>query len=199
MKHLLLVILTPLFALGCGGPNKANVELRKKNQELQSRIDELERRHQGDQATIAALQREKGVVVDQLPIQRMAELFTVTGIEIHKLTGFRNDGLKVYVVPTDAAGDVLKAAGDLVVEAYDLSRKEQPLLGRWEFPLDQAAAHWYSSWVVAGYALTCPLSPPAQAAEITVRATFTDALTQRTFTAQRVIKTESQAAAPATR
>lgn len=193
MVRLLPILL--LFLLGgCFGPNKTNVELRKKNQDLQSKVDQLERRHKGDQATIASLQQEKGAVLPTLPTTRMAELFTVTGIDINKLTGFRNDGLKVYVQPTDASGDVLKSAGDLVVEAYDLAKKDQPLLGRWEFPVKDAAVNWYASWVVTGYAVTVPLERPATAAEITVRATFTDALTQRTFTAQRVIKTEAAAA-----
>jgi outer membrane murein-binding lipoprotein Lpp len=194
-----LAILTPLLTVGCRGPNKANIELRKKNQDLQTKVDQLERNRQADQATIAALQKDKGVVVQQLPTTQVSQLFTVTGVDINKLTGFRKEGLKVYVVPNDAAGDVLKAAGTVTVEAYDLGRKDQPLLGRWEFPTEQAGANWYSSWVVSGYALTCPLDPPTQPTEITIRATFTDALTQRTFTAQRVVKTEAQAIAPDSR
>ena len=193
-----IVILSVVFLVGCSKPNSANIELRKKNQELQTKVDQLQKRYQGDQATIASLQSQKGSL-PTLPTTRMAELFTCTGLEINKLTGYRKDGLKVYVVPTDAAGDVLKTAGAVTVEAYDLARKDQPLLGRWEFPVADAGKNWYESMIVRGYALTCDIAQPTAPSEITIRATFTDALTQRTFTAQRVIKTEAQAIAPETR
>ena len=81
------------------------------------------------------------------------------------------------------------------MDAGELSRQE---LQRWVanrfyyqrcIPLKDAASNWYQSWIVHGYALQTPLQPPESAKEVTVRATYTDALTQRTFTDQRVIKT----------
>jgi hypothetical protein len=175
--------------VGCRGPDKANIELRKENQALKEQIEKQGRRHQADLAQIAALQAEKGSAVQTLPATRMAELFTVTAVDINKLTGFRKDGLKVYVSPTDEAGDVIKAAGSVTIDAYDLAKGEQAHLGHWEFPLKDAASNWYQSWIVHGYALQTPLQPPESAKEITVRASYTDALTQRTFTDQRVIRT----------
>ncbi len=175
--------------VGCRGPDKANIELRKENQALKDQVENQARRHQADQAQIAALQTEKGSAVETLPTTRLAELFTVSGIDINKLTGFRKDGLKVYISPTDDAGDIIKAAGSLTIDAFDLSKGSEAHLGHWEFPLQDAAKNWYQSWIVHGYALQTPLQPPELVKEITVRASYTDALTQRTFTNQRVIKT----------
>ena len=175
--------------VGCRGPDKANIELRKENQALKDQVENQARRHQADQAQIAALQTEKGSAVETLPTTRLAELFTVSGIDINKLTGFRKDGLKVYISPTDDAGDIIKAAGSLTIDAFDLSKGSEAHLGHWEFPLKDAANNWYQSWIVHGYALQTPLQPPELVKEITVRASYTDALTQRTFTNQRVIKT----------
>jgi hypothetical protein len=182
-----MVILAVAGLVGCGRPNQANIELRKKNQDLENRIQQLSAQRQADQATIAALEKEKGTL-PTLPTERLDQLFTVAGLEIDKLTGFRKEGLKIYVTPVDKHGDVLKAAGSITVSAFDLSKGEEALLGKWEFPLQDAGENWYQSWIVTGYALTCPLSPPPSPTDVTVRVSFTDALTGRTINAQWVVK-----------
>jgi hypothetical protein len=183
----LLVIFALAGLVGCGKPNQASIELRKKHQELERRIQTLDAQRRADQATIAALEKDKGTL-PTLPSERMDQLFTVAGLEIDKLTGFRKEGLKVYATPVDKRGDILKTAGSLTVSAFDLSKGPESLLGQWEFPLKDAGDNWYQSWIVTGYALTCPLTPPASPAEITVRVSFTDALTGRSISAQRVVK-----------
>src|SRR5437763_746647 len=132
-----------LALIGCKGPSAANIQLRKQNQELRAKVDDLERRHAADAAQIRAMESNTSTA-PALPQERLDKLFTVHGLQIGRLTGVDEKGvLKVYAVPTDDAGQQLKAAGSFVVEAFDLAKKDKPLVGRWEFDLDQARQNWF--------------------------------------------------------
>jgi hypothetical protein len=195
----------PLILLsGCSKPSAANIELRKQNQDLRGKVEQLTRARDGDAATIRSLQNDKGTL-PTLPKDRIDRLFTTHGLEIGRLTGGAranrdstfDDSLKVYVVPTDASGDPIKAAGSFVVEAFDLSRSDSPLLGRWEFSVDASREHWYGDALLYEYVLPCPLPQRPRPDRVTVRVTFVDELTQRSFEAQKVVRVTS-APSPAT-
>ncbi len=181
----IVALLAPLA--GCGGPSKVNVQLRKENQDLKQELTVLKHQHQADTASMVMLQKNDTTRPATLSIERLNELFTVSTIDIGKLTSARSDGLKVYVTPRDAQGDPLKSAGAITVEAFDLANKDKPLLGHWDFPAADAGKNWYESIIVRGYALTCPVTLPASTAEVTIRVTFVDSLTQRTLAAQKLI------------
>lgn len=189
-----LLTLGALAIVGCGGkPSKANIELRKQNDELQAKIKTLEGERAGDKATIASLQ-SGATTVPSLSQERVDELFTVTGLKLGSMTGLAdldpakpgNDGLKIYVVPRDSSNDALKAAGAFTIEAFDLSAKE-PRIGAWTFTPAQAKQHWVGLGWLYEYVLPCPLETMPDAKELTIKVTFTDALTQRVFTEQKVV------------
>jgi len=187
----LAVLACALLAGGCTTPNKANIELRKQNADLRSQIQTLERRHEGDVASLRAAERMHGTRVPVLPPDRIASLFTVDGLQLGRLTGADPDDptvIKVYAVPIDAAGDVLKAAGSFSVDAFDLAAKNDNRIGHWEFAVDQAAKDWFGKAMLYTYVLSCPLSEAPQHGDITLRVTFTDALTQRVFTVQKIVR-----------
>src|SRR5579862_8514428 len=101
--------LSVVFLSGCSSPNTANIDLRKQIDDLHSQIDELNRRHNSDQATIAGM--KGATTVPSLSEDRLAQLFTTHDLKFGRLTGAADDGLKVYVCPTDDDGQTLKAAG----------------------------------------------------------------------------------------
>ncbi len=188
-------VLVLLAVVGCGGkPNAANIQLRRQNEELTSQIFTLEARHKQDQATIKALEGSMPTV-PVLPAERMNELFTVADLQLGRLTGWADldpktegdDGLKIYVVPVDAAGDELKAAGSFKIEVFDLSAKDTRV-GDWEFSVDRARACWNGSGLLYEYVLPCPFKGEIPDAELTIKITFTDTLTQRVLTKQKVIQ-----------
>jgi hypothetical protein len=180
---------------GCGKPNAANIALRKENQALQEKIDRLEQARKSDAAAIRALEGSKGTL-PTLPQDRLDLLFVPTELKIGRLTGGArsnpelpgDDSIKIYVVPIDQFGDELKSAGAFVVEVFDLNKPASPLVGRWEFSTVEARKHWYGSALLYEYVLPCPLKQPPLHDELTVKITFTDALTQRTLDAQKVVK-----------
>ena len=53
----IVAIVASLALMGCSNtPNQANIELRKQNQQLRDQIEDLNLRHDADQATIRGLQ-----------------------------------------------------------------------------------------------------------------------------------------------
>ena len=196
IASVVVVIATALLG-GCGKPNVASIAVRRENQELRNKVAELERREHGHLAQIRAME-SRATTVPSLGNERLATLFTTHGLRFGRLTGGADldpkspgeDGLKVYVVPTDGQGQPLKAAGSFVVEAFDLSNGDSPRIARWEFSLDQAAKNWFGQAMLYTYVLPAPWSPQQRPAnpDVTIRVTFTDALTGRTFTDQKVVK-----------
>jgi hypothetical protein len=187
------------LAAGCKGPNPANIELRKENQQLRARVDELNRRHDADVAQIRATQTQTGAVVPTLSPGRLDQLFTVHGIQLGRLTGVNPEGeLKVYVTPTDESGQSIKAAGSFVIDAFDLARADHPQIGHWEFPVEAAKRNWVGQALLHCYVLSLPWQGPGGAPEhpqLTVRVVYTDALTGRVFETQKVVRVDPRLSA----
>jgi hypothetical protein len=186
-----------LFLLpGCSSPDKANIELRKQIDDLQTQTDNLKRQHEADQATIRGL--KGATTVPTLSEDRLAQLFTTHGITFGRLTGGANldpekpgdDGLKIFVCPIDDEGQALKAAGSFEIDAFDLAKSGDNRVGHWTFDVDQARENWYGSGFLYTYVLKCPWQRVPEHDELTIHVTFTDALTGRVFPGQREVKVE---------
>ena len=187
-----LLLLPIAMIIGCSSPNKANIELRKQNQQLRDEVESLKRQHAGDAATISSLE-SRGTTVPSLPQTQIDKMFTVHGLKFGRLTGADPKGVKVYVVPTDGAGQPIKAAGSFVIDAFDLAAGDNVRVAHCEHPLEQAEKNWYGQGMLYTYALECAWQTPPKHAEITVKVQFTDALTGRTFSEQKVLKVAASA------
>jgi hypothetical protein len=179
---------------GCHGPSQANIELRKQNQQLRANIEDLNRRHEADLATIRGLQnRENSVPL--LPQSELDQLFTTSGLKFGRLTGGDRPDmnlpgdtlLKVYVVPIDQQGDPIKAAGTFEVQLFDLALGSNNQLGDWKFDLQQTKADWYDSILMYSYVLPCPWQRVPTHSDLVARVTFRDQLTQRLFVVDRKV------------
>ena len=195
------------FAVGCGAPNQANIELRKQNQQLQSQVAQLQQQTQGDQQIIQGLRDRQGTL-PTLPTSRLTELFTAHGIEFGKLTGGADldpgkpgdEGLIVMVTPIDETGDILKAAGAFDFDVFDLDDPKHPLIGHWHFDLQQSRSAWIDVLLQYGYRFTLPWQKIIpRHPNLTVKATFFDQLTQTPFTAQKVVQINPPPQSSATR
>ena len=182
-------------AAGCGGPSQANMELRKQNQQLHAQIAKLKNDKQSDQNVIQGL-RDRVGTLPTLPTTRLAELFTTHSIRFGYLTGPADTdpnkpgagGLAIYVITADESGDKIKAAGTFDIEAFDLAEPTDPFLGHWHFDLAQSRQAWTNVLLEYDYAFLVPWQKRVpKHADITVKVTFFDELTQTPFTAQRVV------------
>jgi hypothetical protein len=89
--------------------------------------------------------------------------------------GFPGDeGLSVLLTPVDAHGDLVKLAGDVDLDLFDMTRPtDQQRLGQWKFTLDEVRQRWHKGFLSAGYLFqvdwqTRPVSP-----ELTLHARMT--------------------------
>lgn len=197
MKRRVLISFLGIVAIatlaGCGSPNPANIALRKQNQKLESKVTALDRQHTGDVASIVAMEKQNPAVQHLSP-QRLSKLFTVHGLQLGMLTGGDNPDptaksdseLMIYAVPTDDDGNPIKAAGSFKVQTYDLADPKHPLLGQWNFSTSQVRKDFYAHLSLYTYVLPCPWQTVPRHKKLTVRVSFRDELTGRTFSAERV-------------
>lgn len=210
--------IVPIFAalvlagalVGCSSPSKPNIALRKQNAALRDEVAAMKLARESDAAAIHRLE-SNATTVPVLPHERVGKLFTAHALRLGRLTGGwdgdvdipGDEGLQIYAVATDQDGDEIKAAGSFVIEAFDLSKGGEVRLGRWEIPTEVASKKWLGNALQYGYIFELPWQTMPSGGEVTVRATFTDELTRRTFTAQRSVKVvlppQSRASGPVTR
>ncbi|HET6429760.1 MAG TPA: hypothetical protein VFJ30_15190 [Phycisphaerae bacterium] len=157
---------------------RENAALTEKQLQLQQRVEDLQKQ-------VAALQG--------LPPDRMAKLFTVERIELGRYTAGANlddkpgdDGVRVYLQPIDRDGHVIKAAGTVSLQLFDLSRPDGNLIGRCDVPAEAMGKYWFGGLGRSHYRFDLPWTTRPATAEVTVRASFTDLLTGKAFTAQKV-------------
>jgi len=195
-RHLAPVVVgVSLVLAGCGSkPMAANIKLREDVQNLQARVDQLESQHQSDLKTIAALQ-PTATTKPELSGAQADAIYTTHGIRLGKITGGADldpkspgdDGLKVYVTPYDDDGDSFKAAGAITVEAFDLAA-DKPEIGKWSFSAAEAKKLWNGQALLYEFVVPCPWQTKPQHEDVTVKVTFTDSLTGRFFTEQKLVK-----------
>jgi hypothetical protein len=126
------------------------------------------------------------------------QFYALSAVKIARFTDFydkNNDGkretLIVYVQPIDQAGDVIKTAGTVSVQLWNLSDPSgQALLGQWQVLPDELYKRWFDTLTSTAFRLTfdAPVTPAVLAQPLTVRMTFTDYLTGQVFTDQFVIQ-----------
>ncbi len=179
-------VLVGVVAIGCSTPNKPNIDLRKQIQQQQGEIESLKRQHEADVATIRGLE-SRATTVPTLPKTQLDKLFTVAGLKFGRLTGADAKGVKVYVVPTDQSGQPIKSAGSFVIDAFDLAVGDNARVAHCEHPLDQAEKNWFGQAMLYTYVLECPWQTPPKHDEITIKVQFTDALSGRVVSSQKVV------------
>lgn len=190
-------LLCLLGATGCV-PNELTV-CRQENvalrETLQARDTELIAR----QERIDALTTRVDTLT-RVGTVRAEKLIAPVRLQFAPLTGGHDydekpgdDGITVYLQPVDADGHVIKAAGTITVQLFDLAAPEgqQKLLEK-HLDADAARQAWYGRLLTRHFTVPCPWADgrvPTHR-EITVRATFTDFLTGTPLTCQDVFTIE---------
>ena len=172
---------------------------------LQERIDTLtiqqkELESQLEQSRAENEQLKKQIhTLSGLPEQLKGEnLYNVLNVKIGKYTGFYDkdkDGTKekliVYIEPIDEQGDIIKAAADIEVELWDLSKTNgSALLAKWpDVKPDELKNLWFAGVVKDNYRLTFDITDKVESFDepMTVKVTFTDYLSGKVFKKQKVI------------
>jgi len=179
-----------LAVAGCRGPTTEDYERRiaRLEQVIQENGHELAAR----QATID-IQNQQIEDMRQLPPSWREHIFYPERLLIDGLSGGEDydgqpgdDGVTVYLKPLDKAGDIVKVAGDIRIQLFDLANPpRRNLIGEYNFGVDEVGKFWHGKLMTYHYTLKCPWRHgPPEHREITIRATFVDYLTKRVMTAQ---------------
>ncbi|MEJ2702865.1 MAG: hypothetical protein P8Z79_10540 [Sedimentisphaerales bacterium] len=187
-----------VLAAGCQDTNKCEPLLAHIDRLTQSQSklqDDLTRVKSEDEQLKQQVQVLSGLPKDV----RLASLYQLQAVRIYRYTTLldenkdgKMDHLVVYLQPIDEQGDVVKAAGAVNVQLWDLNKPSgQALLGQWNVGPEELKKRWVS-FLVTDYRLTFKL--PEEIAHwerpLTVKVTFTDYLRGKVFNEQRVIQPE---------
>jgi len=179
---------------GCNGskpPAKETVIiLEQQNARLQRQIIDQEKQIEQLQVQIAGLRG--------LPVEEMTELIQVSRIEFGRFTrafdrdedGF-DDGIVVYLHTLDREGDRIKSAGQVQLELWDLAEAEgNQNLGRWRFDMTELGDYWLSGLGTYHFKFEQDWPEPVRSGNknLTVKLTFSDALTGKIFEIQKLVK-----------
>ena len=132
---------------------------------------------------------------------KLDHIYCLQRVKIHRYTDLLDedkDGkmekLVVYVQPIDDRGDVIKAAGSVNVQLWNLNQSNgEALLGQWSVDVEELKTRWVT-FLVTNYRLTFDLAEKMESLErpLTVKVTFTDYLSGRVFNEQRVIEPDEK-------
>lgn len=185
------------LVIGCANPeeNESTAvqleQLTQENKELQKQIEQSEKENEQLKKQVQTL--------SGLPENvKLENLNRLENIKIGRYTGFfdkDDDGKKekliVYLQPTDAEGDAIKAVGTAEVQLWDLNKSNnEALLGQWKVGPDELKNLWFETLISIYYRLTFDVADIVENLEEppTVKVTFTDYLTGKVFNEQKVIK-----------
>jgi hypothetical protein len=181
-----------LLATGCEEENSLQATTQQLI-ESQQRVSVLEREVFDLQQETAAQDRQIATLME-MGDRNPDLLYTVHEIRLGNYSGGWDlsgdgleDGVKLFLTPHDQDGTLCKSAGAVTARLYDLSAGEQSLIGEYTWTVEELAGTWTSGFMGSYFGLDCPWpagSPEAD--EITAHVTFTDYLTGRTFSVQRV-------------
>ena len=205
MRYALLAALLLVVLMSGCAPDPLTLDERVElmvymNQQLQIELLESHRRiaelsgGQGSTRLASApddLQPGAALVDDPFKAVRIKLDRLTGGLDIDGRSG--DEGVRVIVQPEDKAGHVVKRAGAVEVELFDLACDEgDRRIGRWEFTVDQAAHEWVSGLLgVSGYSLELKWQGgrPPQHEHLTLMVRFTT-IDGRPLTAQKDIKVQ---------
>jgi hypothetical protein len=166
-------------------------------QELEDRVQKQARRLVDQEEELSAAARTIQELRGLEGSRRLERLVHVARIEIERLSGGYDDnrdgvddGVVVYIQPKDADGDVIKAAGSVKVEIFDVTQPSGPqVIGKVELSPDATRKAWFSKLLGAHYRIQVPWAADALSPErskVTVTVHFTDLLSGETFEAHHI-------------
>jgi hypothetical protein len=192
-----------IFAFGCGnaGSSSGKPTLSQQVQQLTSQKTDLQ--NQLEQTKIENDRLKKQAEsLSTLPGDKRADaIYHLKSIKIDRYTNFYDDDktpgatgkkkLVVYVEPIDETGDVIKAAGTIDVQLWDLNKKEnEARLAQWQVEPNELKTLWLSGMFSSGYRLSFDAAEIVDKFDkpLTVKVNFTDYLSGATFTEQFIIR-----------
>ena len=172
-------------------PAEQIVQLRQQNTQLTEQLKTSQSLNR-----VAAEQIE---TLSQLSTdERLKNIYQTKKIRITRYTNIFDknkdslyEKLIVYIKPIDQDGDIVKATGDVDIQLWNLDKTgDEALMGEWNISADQLKKLWIDTIVTINYRLEFDLNEEIEkpTTPLTVKVVFTDYITGKTFTEQKIIK-----------
>lgn len=206
-RFLWVAVVASCIIPGCGLFEKPQTDDTQKRL-IQLQEDNRKLKEQSDGLVADLVDKRKQIdSLIGLGSRRMELITHAESIELGDYTApFNPDGLskapnavKVYLLPKDAQGSIVKAAGALEVKLFDLNAADgKNLIGHCAFAPEQMAKNWYSGFMAMTYhySFVCPWERAPTKGEVLVRVEFTDYLTGKHFTATKTVNITQPASQP---
>ncbi len=194
-----VLMLALLCVTGCtpGVPAEKFRDVQAKLLLAEEQVKRLESQLADQQETIRNLQAQI-VKLRQIKSDSIDDLIVPVKIELERLSGgydndgkVGDDGIVLYVQPVDADGHIVKAAGTLDIELFDLQAPSgQQRIAPYQFDAKTTRSKWYGRMWTNHFTVYCPWPPGKPPAHdlVTANVVFTDLLTGRSLKAQAAYK-----------
>src|SRR5258708_6598399 len=167
LRQIGMSVFLALCLSGCAHRGDVEVlesELRKREQAQEGLAGELSQAREElkiarsdaanlrDQLTVA---RQVSLAPEQAEVLYRAEaikfnMLLTSGQDRDKAPG--DEGLSIMLMPVDAHGDLVKLAGEVEFELFDMTQSaDQQRLGHWQFTIDEVREHWHRGFLSSGY------------------------------------------------
>jgi len=198
MNQRLFVIVALVFGVACGCQKQEQSQeswdhikqlgtekltLKEQNEKLQSENEDLRKQIKTLSAITPEVRTEVVSVIKKIEIGKRSGLFDKD-----------KDGIKekliVYVRPSDETGDTVKVPGSVEVRLWDLNNESsEAMLASWQLGPEDIKKLWASTLMTNYYRLTFDVSEilEGQDQELTVKVRFTDYISGKCLTAQRLL------------
>jgi cell division protein FtsB len=195
---IILTVCLLALAAGCENADSKKPSLADQIEKLKQ--DKTQLQNQIEQSGAENEQLNQRIqVLSSLPEGVKPEnIYSVHEIKITRYTNLydkdkdgRKETLIVYIQPVDQDGDVIKAAGTVDVELWDLNKEDgHAQLGKWHITANELRKLWFKTLLAVNYRLTLDVGGKVENFKdpLTVEVTFTDQLSGRVFKEQKVIK-----------
>jgi hypothetical protein len=193
---LTLCVLTAVT--GCGSDDTAIISMsdqleltRKDKNKLADQLEQSRANNEQLKKQVKTLSgaREQATFDDIHSIERV-EITNYTNLYDKNDDG-KMDTLIVYLKPSDVQADIIKAPGEVDVELWNLNKPgAEAQLGKWHVKPDELKKLWFATLVTINYRLTFDITGKIEKYDepLTVKVTFTDHLSGKTFKEQKAIK-----------
>ncbi|OWY71891.1 hypothetical protein B7486_09570 [cyanobacterium TDX16] len=196
------LLVLSLGLAGCLQPDSGDSRITQ-IQQLEDRIESQNRELIQQKSQIAEQARQIQTLQGLSEPDRLARLVHVDKIRLQSLSGGYDDdrdgiddGAVAYLQLLDAQGDVIKAAGSVVMEVFDLAAPdaERQVLMHQLGP-EELAATWFGRFMTSHYSIKAPWPSGRMPAHksLTIVVRFTELLTGESFEVQLPVKVNGPA------
>jgi len=192
-----LAFLLFVFSSGCDN-TRQRISQAEEVTKLKQQSQQLENQLQQSKQETEQVKKQMSTLAKLDPNVRVEHLYNLQSIKITRYTAFYdkdNDGKKekllVYLQPIDEQNDVVKATGAVDVQLWDLNKTGgNALISQWHITPAELKKCWVATLITINYRLVFDVAGIIDNAkgDLTVKVTFTDYVSGKVFTEQKVIK-----------